>query len=409
MPAYLFLVTLCWALFALLYGLLLRRETFFRANRVYLLSAVGLGLILPLVGRLPAGIATAVAAPLPAISVGLQPPGPAADGATAWLSLLFWVYLAGAGLAALRMAWGMGQLIGIALHGQTERLPDGCWLIRSGEARLPFSFFRWIFVPLDADPEADDFQRMLAHERAHASGSHSVDVLLLELLCVAFWFHPLAHWYRRSLRAVHEYLADGAAARQTGRRQYGLLLLRQTHCGGVLLYANHFFQSPLRQRLLMLTRSASAPVRKWKFGLALPLVWTLWSIAVQFPAEGAHRPEAQPSEAFGPAELDQAPSFPGGMAALVDFLTTQIRYPEEARRERAGGLVLVQFVVDKTGALHSIEPAPAPPNARPALQRADLEQEAIRVVQRMPPWAPGYKNGVPVACKMTLPIRFKLE
>lgn len=404
MLPYLFLVTLCWAAFAMLYTVLLRRETFFGANRAYLLGTMAAGLIIPLTGRLPGVFqaASAVAIPLPAVSVGLQQASRVIDLQN-WVSALAWVYLAGAAVAALRLAWGLSRLMIIVRSGAIEALPQGCQLVRSTEVALPFSFFRWIFVPYTAEATGD-FPQMLAHERAHVSGGHSADVLFLELLCVVFWFHPLVHWYRRSLRAVHEYLADAAAARQTSRREYGLLLLQQTPTGSrALILANHFFQSPLKQRLLMLTRTASRPVRQWKYSLGLLLAWVLWSSA----AGVSPGVQQGPGRVFEPAGLDRQPAYPGGLAAMAQFLTTHIRYPEAARRAHAEGLVLVRFVVDENGRLGSVDLAPA--DRGDGLPGSDFADEAIRVVKSMPHWLPGYKNGAPVACIMTLPIRFKLE
>ncbi len=397
---YLLQLTLCWGLFALLYAVFLRRETFFHANRAYLLGTVLLGIVLPLAGRLfPAFSAATTGIPfeLPALAVEWRqaeqtlPP--------AWWSGVFrWVYAAGAALALLRLLWGLSKLLAIARSGRKQRLPDGMLLIHTDEARMPFSFFHWIFVP-DAPDGQEDFHSVLLHERAHVRGWHSADVLLLELLCVVFWFHPLVHWYRKTLRTIHEYSADAAASRHTSRKQYGQLLVRQWQFGQTIAFANHFFQSPLRQRLLMLTRRASPAIRSWKYALALPLALALWAFT-----------QGQASEASGDtplahAQLEKMPAFPGGTAALTAYLGAHIRYPDAARKARAEGLVLLQFVVDKGGAVTQVEPLQT--GIKPV--RQDLVDEAIRVVRHMPAWTPGYKQGRPVSSVFRLPVQFKLE
>ena len=198
----------------------------------------------------------------------------------AWkeLSLLWIVYWIGFVGMAARVLWGLAKIVLMAVRGQSERLSDGCLLIQTDEAKVPFSFFKWVFVPSlpqlseSSNPNPNpNITLMLAHERAHAHGWHSVDVLFAEILCVVFWFHPVSHWYRSALRAVHEYLADADAARHADRKQYGLLLIGQSQSGMPIAFANHFFQSPLKQRLIMLTKKASAPVRAIKFGLVAPL------------------------------------------------------------------------------------------------------------------------------------------
>jgi TonB family protein len=402
MLAYLLNVTICWALFALLYALLLRGETFFRANRLYLLLAVALGLALPQAGQWLGSFAVlpgTLSIELPALTLGT----PQTEAAAGLLSALWWAYGVGAAFAAARMLCGVALLFRMAATGRRERLPDGACLVRTARADMPFSFFRWIFVPEHFAGNGADFEKMLAHERAHVHGGHSADVLLLELLCVLFWFHPLAHWYRRSLRTVHEYLADAEASRRTDRREYGLLLLRQAHPAQSLVFANHFFQAPLKQRLLMLTRSASPAMRGWKYSMALPVLMLL---VVYFQENTAPATANAPVESpvYSPEQLTKQPEFPGGIPALVAYLSANIRYPETARRQKIEGTVLVQFVLDETGAVAEAEAVPSP---KPEF--GEMAAEAVRVVAQMPGWLPAQAQGQAARCRMSLPIRFKLE
>lgn len=402
MLAYLLNVTICWALFALLYALLLRGETFFRANRLYLLLAVALGLALPQAGQWLGPLAVlpgALSIELPALTLGAtQTEAPAG-----MLHALWWVYGIGVAFAAARMLLGVALLFRMAATGRRERLPDGACLVRTARADMPFSFFRWIFVPEHFAGAGADFEKMLAHERAHVHGGHSADVLLLELLCVLFWFHPLAHWYRRSLRTVHEYLADAEASRRTDRREYGLLLLRQAQPAQALVFANHFFQAPLKQRLLMLTRSASPAMRGWKYSMALPMLTLL---VLYFQKNTAPVVLSAPAEqpVFAPGQLTKQPEFPGGIPALVAYLSKNIHYPETARRQKIEGTIVVQFVLDETGAVAEAKAAPSP---KPEF--GEMASEAVRVVQQMPRWSPAEAQGRIARCRMSLPIRFKLE
>ncbi len=283
MTLFLLKLTLCWGFFALLYSLLLRHETFFRANRAYLLGTAGLGILLAAwpAEQMPVpvddgGVPVIV---LPEFTVSIQQ----VEAATStwqdvdFLRVAYWL---GFALMAARVLWGLLKIVRMAIRGKSERLPDGCLLIQTAEAKVPFSFFRWVFVPVEnqlsessklSESSNAETALMLAHERAHAKGWHSIDVLFAEVLCVVFWFHPLAHWYRRGLRSVHEYLADAAASRHADRKQYGLLLLGQSQYGMPIAFANHFFQSPLKQRIIMLMKDKSAPARSCRYSLLLPL------------------------------------------------------------------------------------------------------------------------------------------
>lgn len=95
------------------------------------------------------------------------------------------------------------------------------------------------------------------------------------------------------------------------------------------------------------------------------------------------------------------PDFPGGMAALMKYLGTNIKYPTISQEMGSAGKVIVQFVVDKDGTI-----------TNPAVVRgvdAYLDKEAIRVISSMPKWKPGVQNGKKVRVKYTVPVVFRLQ
>jgi len=98
------------------------------------------------------------------------------------------------------------------------------------------------------------------------------------------------------------------------------------------------------------------------------------------------------------------PEFPGGMEAMMKFLIENIRYPETARTAKAEGMVIVKFVVKEDGSLTDFKHANTDKPLHP-----DLVAEAIRVVQSMPKWKPGLKDGKVVKTEFGLPIKFKLS
>ena len=99
--------------------------------------------------------------------------------------------------------------------------------------------------------------------------------------------------------------------------------------------------------------------------------------------------------------VDQMPSFPSGQAALMQWLSSNIKYPTIAAENGIQGRVNVQFVVEKDGSLSDVRViSPVDPS---------LDKEALRVVRSMPRWIPGKKNGSPVRVKYTVPVTFKLQ
>ncbi len=445
-------LTLCWGFFALLYVLLLRGETFFRANRIYLLVTVGLGILLSLdlqwLPQIPVEATPLLV--LPTITIGLQQ---AEVTARTWaLTDYIWlVYSLGLAFMLLRFCWAVLRLIRMAVYGKAEVLPDGCLLLRSNATSVPFSFFHWIFVPTDfnqdTDERLDDRAAMLIHERAHARGWHSADVIIIELLCVLFWFHPLVHWYRRALRNVHEYLADAEASRRIDLKQYGLLLIRQSQPGMPVALVHHFFQSPLKQRFIMLTKKASAPANTLKYGLLAPITllfvllfrqapviaqtidpvhlqrvhdletrnWIEIDTVITFDPNTYKETVAIVRKDIGPYQepatglqvyqiCEKLPEYPGGQEALYKFIVDNLRYPTMAGAENAAGMVVMRFVVDKDGNIRSInEMYPK------AVLRHEFPDEAKRVILLMPKWIPGEQQGRKVDCEMLLPIKFQLD
>jgi protein TonB len=95
------------------------------------------------------------------------------------------------------------------------------------------------------------------------------------------------------------------------------------------------------------------------------------------------------------------PSFPGGDAALQQYLSKNIKYPVVAEENGVQGRVIVTFVVERDGSITDVK----------VVKSVDpsLDKEATRVVKSMPHWIPGKQNGSAVRVKYTVPVTFKLQ
>ena len=99
--------------------------------------------------------------------------------------------------------------------------------------------------------------------------------------------------------------------------------------------------------------------------------------------------------------VEQMPSFPGGPAELMKWLSSHVQYPAIAQENGVQGRVIVAFVVEKDGSVtdvtvvRSVDPS--------------LDKEAARVVRQMPKWIPGKQNGAAVRVKYNVPVTFKLQ
>ena len=99
--------------------------------------------------------------------------------------------------------------------------------------------------------------------------------------------------------------------------------------------------------------------------------------------------------------VEQMPEYPGGMQALFEFLKENIKYPEDAQKQKVEGRVLAKFVVETDGSISNIEVVK---HAFPS-----LDAEAVRVIQAMPKWSPGKQKGQAVRVKFVVPINFNLK
>lgn len=130
------------------------------------------------------------------------------------------------------------------------------------------------------------------------------------------------------------------------------------------------------------------------FGLFLALLVCLPSFAQQKPVEKV--------DSDGVYLMpDQLPEFPGGIQAMMKFLSTNIKYPVEAQKKGISGRVIVQFVIMEDGTLDQAK----------VIRGVDplLDEEALRVVKSMPKWKPGMDRGEAVKVRFTAPIMFNLS
>lgn len=99
--------------------------------------------------------------------------------------------------------------------------------------------------------------------------------------------------------------------------------------------------------------------------------------------------------------VEQMPSFKGGDAALMEWLSKNIKYPVVAEENGIQGRVVATFVVERDGSITDVK----------IVKSVDpsLDKEAVRVLKSMPKWIPGRQNGQPVRVKYTVPVTFRLQ
>lgn len=273
-------ISISMVLFYLLYWLFLRKETFFNMNRYYLVFSL-LASVLVVAFPIRYSVFVEGAAPVrflsglrdfssPVSSEMIKP----VQQTNAWPLVLAGVYLLGVLVFMLRLllqGWSISRLI----QSNNVRKINGMSVVLNEKYEIPFSFFRWIFVHPKIEQQAG-FADILAHERVHVVQRHWIDLLVVELLTVVFWFNPVIWLFEHSIKQNHEYLADqGALARGSDLSRYQALLINQLMGLQVVGVASNLTFSLNTNRLKMMTKNSSGKINLVKFALVLPLVCTL--------------------------------------------------------------------------------------------------------------------------------------
>jgi len=203
------------SLFALVYILFLRKETFFSINRWFLLISIAFSAILPLL-HIPFYTAQATmlgevtVTPyinmLSTVTIYSTEISSHTERFVLSYSLIGYIYLIGAMLLFGKLLFQIYQINRLIAHNRV--ITDSKFkLVVLNRTISPFSFLNYIFVPhhLQTIP---GWEKMLEHEKQHIRQGHTFDVLALEVMAVVQWFNPFFWMFRRALRETPRFLAD---------------------------------------------------------------------------------------------------------------------------------------------------------------------------------------------------------
>jgi TonB family protein len=272
---YLLKTALAMAFFYGLYWAFLRWHTHFWVNRVYLLTAIFISLGLPFAEieteiEEPTIIYNSVAS-FPIADVPLPVASPPTIDAYSTNDAIWGLYWLGVLLMLTRLLVRLARLATLINTCQTIDCGLNVQLKIATNEQIPtFSFLHYLVI--NPNDYAHFFDDVLRHESVHIAQKHSFDILLIEIIHVFWWFNPILILYKRSLQAIHEFLADEGAA-QTHRVQYAHRLFAYTANIKPQPLTNPFFNhSSLKYRIAMLCKNRSS---RWVLGrylLALPVV-----------------------------------------------------------------------------------------------------------------------------------------
>lgn len=275
----------------------------------------------------------------------------------------------------------------------------------------PFSFFNLIFISTDGKAETGS-ELMIKHEKAHVRQKHSFDVMLAELFCIVFWWNPIVWLLRREIKVNLEYLADkDVLSDGIDATKYQYLLLKTAQNNASIYIINDFNVSQLKKRITMINKQRTSRILSFKYLLAFPVI----ALMLIGNAQNTFSQQKEKVEIASLTEnpttsedqlppfvmVEQMPQFPGGESAMMQYIGTNLKYPESAAKENIEGRVVLRFVVTKTGDITDVS----------VLRGLDsrCDEEAMRVVRAMPKWTPGKQGGKDVDVYYTLPMLYKLQ
>jgi len=401
------------------YWLFLRNDTFFHVNRFYLMTSVLLSLTVPLfdIRLLSAGPVYPVAILLDPVLITPEKVERAASGHLSFFEIAGVIYLTGVFIFLVRL---IVQLVQLSLIVRKYRITrqDGANLVFVDKGYSPFSFFNLIFIRKEYYIDGK-LTPVIAHEKVHIQQYHTMDLLLIEMATIIQWFNPFVWFIGKSLKNVHEFLADEGVLRKGFlKTDYQALILNEAMGMQVNNLTNNFNVSILKTRIKMMTKTRSASWALIKVGFALPallavlFIFTAGSMNYLAAQEtqkepvvtGEMKAVTQTASQEDPVfeMVKEMPEFPGGFDALVNYLVANIKYPDEAKKNGITGRVFVQFIVEKDGSVTNAKVLKG--------IGAGCDEEALRVVKAMPKWSPGKNDkGETVRVQFNLPIMFSIS
>ncbi len=265
---YLIKSSACLALFLLFYALFLERERMHTLKRIYLLSAVVLALVIPFITITYQIDDTAIRVPEKQLVTFTSS---TVEGNTIG-GLLWLLYGMGVLVTAGKFA---ANLLGIIrkVRRNPKSREQGLIRVMVQESIIPHTFFNYIFLNIREFLAHRIPREIWLHEVTHARQKHSVDVVLLELLQVVFWFNPFIYFFKRKIKINHEFLADaGVLDHEVNPVHYQTTLLQYASNGNQPQLANAFTYSSIKKRIKIMKRNTSKNSIRLRALFVLPLI-----------------------------------------------------------------------------------------------------------------------------------------
>ncbi|WP_204345556.1 M56 family metallopeptidase [Psychroserpens algicola] len=291
-------------IFYLCYQLFLQRDTFFQANRWFFISGLLFAFIIPAI-VIPnyieyTPITSNFEYSYNTENLLLTPTIDEAEPFN-YLKLAVWLYFAGILFFSGKLILEFLSLRKVLKKSKTT-LESPYKLMETTEPVSPFSFFnRIVYNP--AQFQKQELTHIINHEKVHIREWHSIDILIVQLSCVLFWFNPFIWLYKKALQQNLEFIADQKAQHISKcGKSYQTVLLKASVKNHQLAFTNQFYTSLIKKRIVMLHKSKSNKLHQLKFIIVLPVIalfmmsFSIKEIYIESPSETSKTTETSTSE-----------------------------------------------------------------------------------------------------------------
>ncbi|MDG1810960.1 MAG: M56 family metallopeptidase [Polaribacter sp.] len=275
MLLYLLKTTFCLLLFLGFYHLVLEREKMHRFNRFYLLGSIVFAFLVP-------SFTITVVAPTEFIEpiaeeFQMVKHMQTTDIATLeeteinYMNYVYGLYIIISGILCFFFVKNLHKILSKTRKNEKVSYYNATVILLK-EKILPHTFLKYIFINKKDYTNDQKEQLILTHELAHVKQKHSIDVLFIELLQIAFWFIPIFKLYKKAIQLNHEFLADDAVIKSHKNiTEYQYVLLNTSAQNNNIYLASNLNYSLTKKRLLMMTTPSSNTKILLKKLLVFPL------------------------------------------------------------------------------------------------------------------------------------------
>ena len=251
------------------YYFLLRKETFFTTNRWFLLSGLFTALLLPLIVYTKVVLVETTSPIIDWSRIPAKTSTVSDSFEMNWFLIFGVIYGIGTLVFMAKFFFDFYSLSRI-LKGKPIHSQADFKLIDTNENLAPFSYFNTIVYNSNLYTAAE-LENILEHEKVHCEQNHTTDVLVSRVFCILFWFNPLIWLYKKAILQNLEFIADHEATKKIAdKKAYQITLLKITTHENCVAISNHFYQSLIKKRIVMLNKTQSNKRNSWKYAAVIP-------------------------------------------------------------------------------------------------------------------------------------------